>query len=86
MIEKHLEITNSTGLHARPASNLVENASKFKSKITIEKEGRSVDAKSILGILSLGANKGSRIRLTTEGEDEEQAAQELIDLLNSFVE
>lgn len=86
MVEKTVEITNKTGLHARPAAQFVEKASKFKSEITIEKDGKQVDAKSIIGVLGLGAGQGSQIKITAEGEDEQQAVDALVELLNSFEE
>jgi len=86
MIQKTVEILNRTGLHARPAAEFVEKASKFKSKITIEKDGKKADAKSILSVLGLGVGQGSKIKITAEGEDEQQAVEQLVELLNSFGE
>jgi phosphocarrier protein len=86
MIHKTVEILNRTGLHARPAAEFVEKASKFKSKITIEKDGKKADAKSILSVLGLGVGQGSKIKITAEGEDEQQAVEQLVELLNSFGE
>ncbi|ACI18056.1 MAG TPA: HPr family phosphocarrier protein [Coprothermobacter proteolyticus] len=81
-VETEVILTNPTGLHARPASLLVQTAAKFKSNITLEKEGRSVSAKSIMGVLSLGADKGSRIKISVEGEDAEEALKALLDLIH----
>ncbi|AHF80085.1 HPr family phosphocarrier protein [Thermococcus paralvinellae] len=81
MIEKRVEIKNKSGLHARPAAVFVETTKKFKSKITVIKEGKSADAKNILQILALGVDYGDEIVLQISGEDEEEAARELIDLL-----
>jgi len=81
-VETEVILTNPTGLHARPASLLVQTAAKFKSSITLEKEGRSVSAKSIMGVLSLGADKGSRIKISVEGEDAEEALKALLDLIH----
>jgi len=86
MIQKTVEILNKTGLHARPAAKFVEKASKFKSKITIEKDGKKADAKSILSVLALGVGQGSKIKITAEGEDEQKAVEQLVKLLNSFEE
>lgn len=86
MIQKTVEILNKTGLHARPAAKFVEKASKFKSKITIEKDGKKADAKSILSVLGLGVRQGSKIKITAEGEDEQKAVEQLVELLNSFEE
>ncbi|WP_457753792.1 HPr family phosphocarrier protein [Thermococcus sp.] len=81
MIEKRVEIKNKSGLHARPAAVFVETTKKFKSKITVIKEGKSADAKNILQVLALGVDYGDEIVLQISGEDEEEAARELIDLL-----
>ncbi|MDI3535114.1 MAG: phosphocarrier protein HPr [Thermosediminibacterales bacterium] len=86
MIQKTVEILNKTGLHARPAAKFVEKANKFKGKITIEKDGKRADAKSILGVLGLGVGQGSKIKITAEGEDEQEAVEQLVELLNSFEE
>jgi len=84
MIEKNVKIINETGLHARPASQFVEKASRFKSRVFIEKDGRKVDAKSIIGVLGLGAGKGSIVKIIAEGDDEQEAVDELVKLLHSF--
>ncbi|MCT4598969.1 MAG: HPr family phosphocarrier protein [Vallitalea sp.] len=69
------EVRNEVGLHARPASVLTKTTSKFKSDITISKDGKDYNAKSIIGILSMGAKKGDTVSLTIEGSDEEKAAE-----------
>lgn len=66
-------VQSETGLHARPAGLLVKKAGEFVSKITIEKDGKVVDAKRLLAILSLAAKQGDKIILTVEGSDEEKA-------------
>lgn len=81
--KKTFTIKNKVGLHARPASILVQTANKFKSDIKIEKDGRIVSAKSILGVLSLGAEKGSTIIVTVDGVDEEEALKTIEDLVNN---
>lgn len=78
-----ITIQNRTGLHARPAALFVQTASKFKSKITLEMDGRKVDAKSIMGIMSLGAAQGKQIVLKAEGEDAEASLTSLADLVNN---
>jgi len=83
MLRKEFTIKNKVGLHARPASVLVQTANKFKSDIKIEKDGRIVSAKSILGVLSLGAEKGSTIIVTVDGVDEEEALKTIEDLVNN---
>ena len=65
-------ITDEQGIHARPAGLLVKEAAGFASAITIEKDGKKVDAKRILGVMGLGAKKGAEITLRAEGEDEGQ--------------
>ncbi|MGD0622352.1 MAG: HPr family phosphocarrier protein [Thermacetogeniaceae bacterium] len=84
MIEKTIRIINKTGLHARPAAQFVDRARKFKSKITVVKNGSMTDAKSILGVLSLGIGQGADIRIIIAGEDEQQAVDDLVKLLNSL--
>jgi phosphocarrier protein HPr len=83
MISKNVLITNETGIHARPASLFIQTASSFKSDITVAKNGKSGNAKSLLGLLALGINNGSEITITAEGEDEEAAVAALIKLVES---
>ena len=83
MLKKEFVINNEVGLHARPAAVLVQKASKFRSKITIEKDGEKANAKSILNVLSLGVEKGMKITIKVEGEDETKAMQALEALINS---
>ncbi len=70
-------ITDTEGIHARPAGTLVKEAAKFESKITIEKDGRAVDAKRIIGIMGLGAKMGNEILVRIDGADEEAAYEAL---------
>lgn len=86
MYSQKVIITNPTGLHARPASLFVKTANKFNSKITLKKQDKEVDAKSIIGLLSLGVSKGSEVTIMAEGEDEKTAVDALIDLVKSFTE
>ena len=83
MINKTVKITNSVGLHARPATFFIQKANEYKSSIWVEKEERRVNAKSLLGILSLGITKDTEIDIIADGPDEEEAIQGLVDLLNS---
>ena len=76
-------ITNSSGLHARPATFFIQKANFYKSTILIEKDDRKVNAKSLLGVLSLGIAKGMTVKLTAEGLDEESAIDGLVSLINS---
>jgi phosphocarrier protein len=82
MQRKEFFIQNKVGLHARPAAVLVQTANRFKSNITIAKDGRVVSAKSIIGVLSLGAEKGSVITVETEGVDEQEAMKSIETLVN----
>lgn len=84
MFEKTVTIKNKTGLHARPASQFVQTASKFKSDIKLMKDEKSVDAKSIIEVLSMGIGKGSTITITAEGEDEKDAVETLVGLIEKF--
>lgn len=79
-----VKISNNTGLHARPATLLVKKASTFKSEVSIEFNGKKVNAKSLIGILSLGATKDSEVTVITSGEDEIDAANELVKLINAL--
>ena len=82
MISRSLTITNSVGLHARPATFFVQKANTFKSSIWIEKEECRVNAKSLLGVLSLGISKGTTITLIADGNDESVAVDCLAELID----
>lgn len=86
MIERMVTIKNRAGIHARPAALLVQTASKFKSKIYIEKDQDRINGKSIMGIITLGAAYGTELKIITEGEDETEAAEALIRLFDSKFE
>ena len=83
MISRGLTINNSVGLHARPATFFVQKANSFKSSIWIEKEDCRVNAKSLLGVLSLGITKGTAVTLIADGVDESSAIDGLADLIDS---
>ena len=83
MVERAIEITNPTGLHARPAALFVQTAGKFTSQIWIKSGQKKVNAKSIMGLMSLAVSSGTQIVIGAEGEDEEIAVDELIDLITS---
>lgn len=72
-----LIIYNEVGLHARPASLFVQTANKFQSEIQVQYDSKTVNAKSILEVLTLGAGKNARLRVTADGEDEDQALNAL---------
>ncbi|MEG2720275.1 MAG: HPr family phosphocarrier protein, partial [Oscillospiraceae bacterium] len=80
---KEVFVQNQVGLHARPATFFIQKANEFKSSIWVEKEERRVNAKSLLGVLSLGIMGGTEIRIIAGGPDEEKAVGELVDLVNS---
>lgn len=84
MVTKEVVVNSETGLHARPATMLVKKASSFKSDINIEFEGKTANVKSLIGVLSLGVTKGSKIKITTSGLDEALAAEEVVKLINSL--
>lgn len=83
MISKETTVINATGLHARPASMFAQAAGKFKSTITVFKGDKKANAKSMLNILALSLSKGTNITISAEGEDEEQAVDTLVKLLES---
>ncbi len=83
MVSKEMTITNSIGLHARPATFFIQKANTFKSSIWIEKDDRKVNAKSLLGVLSLGIAKGMVVTLIAEGQDENAAVDGLINLVQN---
>lgn len=81
MISRNVTINNSVGLHARPATFFVQKANSFKSSIWVEKEDCRVNAKSLLGVLSLGITKGTAITLIADGADETSAIDGLAELI-----
>ncbi len=83
MTEATTTIENKTGIHARPASLFVQTASKFKSKVQIKAKGKTVDAKSILMIMSMGLVKGTEITLAADGPDEAEAVKTLKELVDN---
>lgn len=83
MISRGVTIRNSVGLHARPATFFVQKANSFKSSIWVEKEDCRVNAKSLLGVLSLGIAKGTDITLIADGIDESSAIDGLAELIDS---
>ena len=82
MIEKEVVIKNKAGMHTRPASLLVKLASKFKSEFYIIKKGFQINGKSIIGVMSLAAECGSKLTLRFEGPDEVKASDEIIKFFN----
>ncbi len=82
MISRNVTITNSVGLHARPATFFIQKANSFKCSIWVEKEDCRVNAKSLLGILSLGISKGTEITIIADGQDEVEAVAGLAELID----
>lgn len=82
MVQVSYEIKNKEGLHARPASDFCKTANKFKSSISVIKDGEAFEAKSILMVLCVGAVKGDVIEIRADGEDEQEAVDALIETLN----
>lgn len=83
MFVKDVVVQNQVGLHARPATFFIQKANEFKSSIWVEKEERRVNAKSLLGVLSLGIVGGTSIRIIADGSDEQQAVEGLVALVES---
>lgn len=87
MYTQEITVQNEVGLHARPATYFIQKANEFKSCIWVEKEERRVNAKSLLGVLSLGIVKGTNIALIADGSDEKEAVDALVSLIqNNFGE
>lgn len=82
MKEVTVKIINSAGLHTRPAATIVKLASKFKCEFFLNKDGMHINGKSIIGVMTLAAEKGSEILLIFDGVDEEEASIEIVDYFN----
>jgi phosphocarrier protein HPr len=85
-IEREVRVVNRAGMHARPAAEFVKVAGRFAADITVEKDGLEVNGKSIMGVLMLAAEQGSRLRLTAQGVDALQAVEALITLVDGGFE
>ncbi|MCQ4022326.1 MULTISPECIES: HPr family phosphocarrier protein [unclassified Ruminococcus] len=83
MFVKDVEVQNQVGLHARPATFFIQKANEYKSSIWVEKEERRVNAKSLLGVLSLGIVGGTTIKIIADGPDEQVAVEDLVKLVES---
>ena len=83
MVTKEVVINNQVGLHARPATFFIQKANEFKSSIWIENEERKVNAKSLLGVLSLGIGQGESVNIIGDGPDEVNAVNTLCELISS---
>lgn len=83
MFVKDVKVENQVGLHARPATFFIQKANEFKSGIWVEKDERRVNAKSLLGVLSLGIVQGTAINLIADGNDEKEAVAALAELVST---
>lgn len=83
MVIKDVCVENQVGLHARPATFFIQKANEYKSSIWVEKDNRRVNAKSLLGVLSLGIVGGTKIRIVADGSDDESAIEGLVKLVES---
>lgn len=83
MISKTVKVENTVGLHARPATYFIQKTNSYSSSIWIECDGGKVNAKSLLGVLSLGINQGAEIKLIADGEDENEAIAGLTALIET---
>ena len=81
MISRNVTIQNSHGLHARPATFFIQKANSYQSSVWVEREDRRANAKSLLGVLSLGIAQGMTVKLITEGADEAEAMEGLVALI-----
>ncbi|HSQ87280.1 HPr family phosphocarrier protein [Romboutsia sp.] len=80
-MEKIVSIRNASGLHARPAGMFVKKAAEFKSTVEVKAKGKTVNAKSIMGIMSLGLAQGDELTVVANGEDQEAAVAALVELV-----
>ncbi|MBQ8914837.1 MAG: HPr family phosphocarrier protein [Clostridia bacterium] len=83
MVSREVTIKNNVGLHARPATFFIQKANSFKSSIWVEREDRRINAKSLLGVLSLGIVKGMNITIIADGADENDAVDGLVALIDT---
>ena len=83
MVSSKVTVQNSVGLHARPATFFIQKAHEFKSSIWVEKDERRVNAKSLLGVLSLNLVQGAEISIIADGNDDAEAVKTLVDLIES---
>lgn len=83
MVTREVTVLNQAGLHTRPASMIVREAARYKSDFYIEKDGYEINGKSIIGVMTLAAEQGARLTLTFEGDDEEAAADAIVEVFAS---
>ena len=84
MIEREIPVTNKLGLHARASAKLVQLLSGYRSRAKMVAKGREIDAKSTMGVMMLAAGKGTQVHLLTEGEQDNDAMDALVELINNF--
>ena len=84
MLTASIKIINKLGLHARASAKLTQLANQFQSDIWIEKSNKKVNAKSIMGVMMLAASQGSEVIITTEGSDEKEAFNSIVNLINDY--
>ena len=82
MVEKEATVVPAEGLHARPAAEFVKTAKEFSSDITVVKDGKEANAKSSIKLMTLGAKQGDNLTIRAEGDDEEEAAEALVELIS----
>ena len=83
MIEKEVTVKNRAGIHTRPAASIVKMAARFKSDIYLVRDGFSINAKSIIGVMSLAAEQNTKLLLRIEGEDEDETSKIICDYFKS---
>lgn len=83
MFSKEVVVQNQVGLHARPATFFIQKANEFKSTVWVSKDERKVNAKSLLGVLSLGITRGTNITIIADGSDQEDAVNKLVELIST---
>jgi phosphocarrier protein len=86
MTEQKVTVTNRAGVHARPAAVIVQTVKDFKSMIFIQRDNNKINAKSIMGVITLGAGYGTELTISAEGEDEVLAVETLVHLIESKFE
>ena len=81
MLQREVEIVNKLGLHARASAKLTQLAARYQSEVQMSRNGRKVNAKSIMGVMMLAAGKGSKVTIETEGPDESDAMEAIVSLI-----
>lgn len=84
MLQREIEIINKLGLHARASAKLSQTASRFQSEVMMSRNQKHINAKSIMGVMMLAASKGTMVIIQTDGEDEEEAMEAVVALINDY--